>query len=89
MTVWEDMQYDVCPRCKFKMIAVKKHLCLTCGYKLPRNDHTIDDAAGSSLRSSPLPSMPRLWSRLFKWEFEARKDTDEYIDPTQEKPALS
>lgn len=88
MTVWEDMQYPVCPRCKFQMTAVKKHLCLTCGYKLPREDHT---AAGSAslapASSSPLPNTPHLWSKLFKWEFEAR--ASEKVEPTQEKPALS
>jgi hypothetical protein len=82
------MPYDFCPRCKFKVIAAKKHICSTCGYKLPRTgctaDNTDSDSSDSHLERQI--AMPRLWSKLFRWEFDSVDA--ESIESTQEKPAL-
>jgi len=71
--VWEVMQYYFCPRCKFRMIAVKKHICPTCGFKLPRIDHAGDSSnSDTSERQTERPAVtPRFWSKLFKLEFDA------------------
>ncbi|GEM_PF-456526 len=37
------MQYVICPRCKFK-VPLHRHLCTTCGYKLP----SLEDARKAS-----------------------------------------
>ena len=79
------MQYNFCPRCKFRMIAAKKHICLTCGYKVPNNDQSTAHAAFDSASEAEHSfGTPRIWSKIFKWEFDSAD-----AESTQEKPALS
>jgi hypothetical protein len=71
------------------MVAVKKHICPTCGYKLPRTVRTTDstEADVEDNQAESRTIMPRFWSKLLKWEFGST-DTDA-MDTTQEKPVLN
>lgn len=74
------MHYYFCPRCNFRMMAAK-HLCPTCGYKIPRQ--TKKTKINNEALAKPINSF---WSKLIKWDFAA--STVEQAEPTQEKPAI-
>lgn len=82
------MQYYFCPRCKFRMIGAKRHICPTCGYKLPRVEQAVDTATTDTgeRRARRTAITAGFWSKLFKWEIAADNDS---MESTQEKPALS
>jgi len=70
------------------MVAVKKHICPTCGYKLPRTVRTTDSTEADSEHNQEdvRTVVPRFWSKLLKWNFGSN-NTDA-MEPTQEKPVL-
>ncbi len=52
------MQYLLCPRCQFK-VQVTRHLCATCGYKIPSTNppkaiNSAELVSGQSLQKSSL-----------------------------------
>ncbi len=68
------------------MIATK-HLCPTCGYKIPHSQN-IDTDTDTEVDEGRRPARSYgFWSKLFKWELTAR--ATEKVDSTQEKPVLS
>jgi hypothetical protein len=68
------MQYFLCPKCQFKVPA-NKHICQTCGYKIPSASEASGGADGADIKA-------RTFSKLFGFNASKQKDSQ------QEKPAL-
>jgi hypothetical protein len=58
-----------------------KHLCPTCGYKIPRQPKKA-----RTNNEAPAKPANSFWSKLIKWDFAA--STVKQPEPTQEKPAI-
>ena len=71
------MQYILCPRCQFRVPA-NKHLCQTCGNKMP---------SGASTNGGTVSERGKLSNPFAK--MLGMNNTAKQQDSTQEKPALS
>lgn len=62
------MQYFLCPRCQFKSPA-NKHICQTCGYKLPSAKSSQEQSGGTDGGAKA-----KAFSKLFKLDSAKGKD---------------
>lgn len=70
------MLYYLCPRCQFK-IQANKHVCSTCGYKMPATSASKDDDVQSN------QSKANVWLKMLGL------NAGDKNEPGHEKPALA
>ncbi len=75
------MQYILCPRCSFK-VPLKKHLCITCGYVLPKVSPAVNDEPAAKAQRS------KLWQMIGNIVRETEPSNRPEPVPTHEEPVL-